>query len=168
MACLSFLSTGDHKCQEGVPASSKPARLGDLMKGSLFPWKEEWKYEQVINITFTLIWHLTWSSSPMSAILDYSSLLFNAQNWLHDLSRTMLCTKVTSSSIISIIIIIGSTALRGPWSSSEASASWSIRLLLFQISWQESFPGWGCQPHAQPPAILEGRCFLSGLSPLAN
>jgi hypothetical protein len=30
------------------------------------------------------------------------------------------------------------------------------------------FPGWGCQPHAQPPAILEGRCFLSGLSPLAD
>jgi hypothetical protein len=43
-----------------------------------------------------------------------------------------------------------------------------IRLLLLQISWQECFPGWGCQPHAQPPAILEGRCFLSGLSPLAD
>jgi hypothetical protein len=69
---------------------------------------------------------------------------------------------------IIIIIIIGSTALRGPWPFSEASASWSIRLLLLQISWQESFPGRGCQPHAQPPAILEGRCFLSGLSPLAD
>jgi hypothetical protein len=23
-------------------------------------------------------------------------------------------------------------------------------------------------PHAQPPAILEGPCFLSGLSPLAD
>jgi hypothetical protein len=44
----------------------------------------------------------------------------------------------------------------------------SVRLLLLQISWQESFPGWGCQPNAQPPAILEGRCFLSGLSPLAD
>jgi hypothetical protein len=31
-----------------------------------------------------------------------------------------------------------------------------IRLLLLQISWQECFPGWGCQPHAQPPAIPEG------------
>jgi hypothetical protein len=30
------------------------------------------------------------------------------------------------------------------------------------------FPEWGCQPHAQPPAILEGRCFLSGLFPLAD
>jgi hypothetical protein len=35
-----------------------------------------------------------------------------------------------------IIILIGSTALRGPWPSSEASTSWSIRLLLVQISWQ--------------------------------
>jgi hypothetical protein len=34
------------------------------------------------------------------------------------------------------IIIIGSTALRGPWTSPEASASWSIRLLLLQVSWQ--------------------------------
>jgi hypothetical protein len=65
---------------------------------------------------------------------------------------------------IIIIIIIGSTALHGPWASSEASDSWSIRLLFLHISWQESFPVWGCQPHAQPPAILEGRCFLSGLS----
>jgi hypothetical protein len=32
----------------------------------------------------------------------------------------------------------------------------------------KSYPGWGCQPHAQPSAILEGRCFLSGLSPLAD
>jgi hypothetical protein len=66
-----------------------------------------------------------------------------------------------------IALITGSTALRGPWPSSEASASWSIRLLLLHISWQESFPGWG-QFHAQPPAVLEGRCFLSGLSPLAD
>jgi hypothetical protein len=35
--------------------------------------------------------------------------------------------------IIIIIIIIGSTAQRGPWPSSEASASWSNRLLLLQI-----------------------------------
>jgi hypothetical protein len=41
------------------------------------------------------------------------------------------------------IVIIGSTALLGPWPSSEAFASWSIRLLLLQISWQECFPGWG-------------------------
>jgi hypothetical protein len=32
----------------------------------------------------------------------------------------------------------------------------------------KSFTGWDCQPHAHPPAILEGRCFLSGLSPLAD
>jgi hypothetical protein len=70
--------------------------------------------------------------------------------------------------IESNLIIIGSTALRGPWSSSEHSASWSIRLLLLHISWQEYFPGWGCQPHAQPPAILDCRCFLSGPSPLAD
>jgi hypothetical protein len=70
--------------------------------------------------------------------------------------------------IIIIIIIIGSTALRGPWPSTEASDSWSIRLLLLQISWQESFPRWGFQPHTQPPDITEDRCFLSGLSPLVD
>jgi hypothetical protein len=32
----------------------------------------------------------------------------------------------------------------------------------------KSFPGWGCQPHAQPPATLEGWYSLSGLSPLAD
>jgi hypothetical protein len=52
------------------------------------------------------------------------------------------------------IIIIGLTALRGPWPSSEASASWSIQLLLLKISWQESFPGGVVSPHVQPPAIL--------------
>jgi hypothetical protein len=31
-----------------------------------------------------------------------------------------------------------------------------------------SFPRWGCQPQAQTSAISEGRCFLSGLSPLAD
>jgi hypothetical protein len=36
--------------------------------------------------------------------------------------------------IIAIIIIIGSTALRGPWPSTEASGSGSIQLLLLQIS----------------------------------
>jgi hypothetical protein len=40
------------------------------------------------------------------------------------------------ASLRNIIIIIGSTALRGPWPSSEASASLSIQLLLLQISWQ--------------------------------
>jgi hypothetical protein len=66
-----------------------------------------------------------------------------------------------------VIIIIGSTALRGPWPCSEASVSWSIRLLLLQISWQV-FYRLGCQPHSQPPAIMEGWCFLSGLSPIAD
>jgi hypothetical protein len=36
--------------------------------------------------------------------------------------------------IIIIIIIIDSTALRGSWPSSEASANGSIQLLLLQIS----------------------------------
>jgi hypothetical protein len=40
-----------------------------------------------------------------------------------------LCIKETYH-----IIITGSTALRGPWPSSEASVSLSIRLLLLQIS----------------------------------
>ena len=40
--------------------------------------------------------------------------------------------------------------------------------ILFMVSEQLIFfIGWGCQPHAQPPAVLEGRCFLLGLSPLA-
>jgi hypothetical protein len=39
-----------------------------------------------------------------------------------------------STLIINIIIVIGSTVLRGPWPSSEASASEGIRLLLLQIS----------------------------------
>jgi hypothetical protein len=62
------------------------------------------------------------------------------------------------------VIIIGSTALRGPWPSSEASASKSIWLLLLQIR-DESFPGWGFQPHAQPPAILEDRVFCQDCLP---
>jgi hypothetical protein len=32
----------------------------------------------------------------------------------------------------------------------------------------DCFTGWGCKPHAQPPAILEDQCFLLGLSPLAG
>jgi hypothetical protein len=40
--------------------------------------------------------------------------------------------------------------------------------ILYTVSEQLNFPRWGCQPHAQPPAILEDRCFLSGLSPLAD
>jgi type IV secretory pathway VirB2 component (pilin) len=75
---------------------------------------------------------------------------------------------VAYSVVVIIIIVIGSTALYGPWPFSEASASWSVQLLLLQILWQESFPGWGFEPHAQFPAILEGRCFLSGLFPLAD
>jgi hypothetical protein len=42
---------------------------------------------------------------------------------------------------------------------------WSTKNQKFR---DKPFPGWSCQPHAQPPAILEGRCFLSGLSPLAD
>jgi hypothetical protein len=58
--------------------------------------------------------------------------------------------------LIIISIVIGSTALRGPWSSSEASASWSIRLLLLQISWQ-IFPQWGCQPHAISESYISNK-----------
>jgi hypothetical protein len=36
------------------------------------------------------------------------------------------------------------------------------------VSEQLTFLGCGWQPHAQPPAFLEDRCFLSGLSPLAD
>jgi hypothetical protein len=80
----------------------------------------------------------------------------------------LLTTAIANLFYIIIIIIMGSTALHGPRPSSEVSASWSVRLLLLQISWQESFPGWAFQTHAQPPSILEGRCFLSGLYPLAD
>jgi hypothetical protein len=37
-----------------------------------------------------------------------------------------------------------------------------------RVSQQWLFTEWGCQPHAQPPAILEDQCFLLGLSPLAG
>jgi hypothetical protein len=40
--------------------------------------------------------------------------------------------------------------------------------ILYMVSEQLIFLGWGCQPYAQPPAILEDRCFLSGLSPQAD
>jgi hypothetical protein len=82
--------------------------------------------------------------------------------------------------IIIIIIIIGSTALCGPWPSSGASASLlypsqPFRRRIVRPAFASSdfvtfffFPGWGCQPHAQPPAILEDQCFLSGLSPLGG
>jgi hypothetical protein len=55
----------------------------------------------------------------------------------------------------------------------RTSISWSIRLLLLQISWQ-SFPGWGCQPHAQPPGYRGGPMFsvrvvfLSRLVPISK
>jgi hypothetical protein len=73
---------------------------------------------------------------------------------------------VAYSVVVIIIIIIGSTALCGPWPSSEASASWSVQLLLLQISWQESFPGSGCEPHAQSPAISVWVVSLSWLVPV--
>jgi hypothetical protein len=48
----------------------------------------------------------------------------------------------------------------GPGLSQKILPAKVIQLLLLQISWQECFPGWGCQPHAQPPAIPEGHfCF---------
>jgi hypothetical protein len=61
-----------------------------------------------------------------------------------------------------IIIIIGSTALRGPWPSSEASASWSIRLLLLHISWQQSFPGWVVSPTPNPRLSWRADVFCQG------
>ena len=57
-----------------------------------------------------------------------------------------------------------------------------LLLILISFAWSSSsicpesftwfmnnsiFPGWGCQPHAQPPAILEDRCFLSGVVSLS-
>jgi hypothetical protein len=49
-----------------------------------------------------------------------------------------ICRQLSPASLLNaiviIIIIIGSTALREPWPSSESSASRSIRLLLLQIS----------------------------------
>ena len=41
-------------------------------------------------------------------------------------------------------------------------------MLPFLVSEQLNFLGWSCQPHAQPPAVLKDRCFLLGLSPLAD
>jgi hypothetical protein len=34
-----------------------------------------------------------------------------------------------------------------------------IYIYIYVVSEQLNFPGWGCQPHAQSPAILEDRCF---------
>jgi hypothetical protein len=42
------------------------------------------------------------------------------------------------------------------------------RRLLWGCCNNDCFTGWGCQPHAQPPAILEDQCFLLGLSLLAG
>jgi hypothetical protein len=87
-----------------------------------------------------------------SSVLDTLSLVNRREGAsAHDAA-------VITTTII-ITIVAGSTALRGPWSSLEASASWSIKLLLLQISRQESFRGWGCQPHAQPPGYPGGPMF---------
>jgi hypothetical protein len=40
--------------------------------------------------------------------------------------------------------------------------------ILYMVSEQLTFLGWGCQPYAQLPTILEDRCFLSVFSPLAD
>jgi hypothetical protein len=38
----------------------------------------------------------------------------------------------------------------------------------FRFRDKSLFQGWSCQPHSQPATIMEGRCFLSGLSPLTD
>jgi hypothetical protein len=65
------------------------------------------------------------------------------------------------------IIIICSTAVRGPWPSTEASASWSIQLLFLQILWWV-FSRVGLSAPRPPPGYPGGQCFLSGLSLLAD
>jgi hypothetical protein len=44
----------------------------------------------------------------------------------------------------------------------------SARCCVFSFRDNFFFPGWGLQPHAQPPAILDDQCFLSGLSLLVG
>jgi hypothetical protein len=102
-----------------------------------------------ICVIYNFIIHI--SNGP-NFCLKRCSILFTNEVMLIILWRVL-------KYIIIIIIITGSTALRGPWPSSEGSASWSIRLLLLDISRQESFPGWGCQPHAQPPGYPGGPMF---------
>jgi hypothetical protein len=65
-----------------------------------------------------------------------------------------------------IIITIGSTALCGPWPSSEAPAGHRPAVassVFVTFSFRMGF-----HPHAQPLAILEDQYFLSGLSLLAG
>jgi hypothetical protein len=88
---------------------------------------------------------LTFSSKRKATLVDFDilcSLPSNLQNvkFLWSLEKQclwMLSRIHISRPLLSTVIIIGSTALRGPWSPSEDSASWSIRLLLLQTSWQE-------------------------------
>jgi hypothetical protein len=122
------------------------------------------KHFQTVHSNFCLMFFLSLWQLLHACIIFIIS--FHFRLWCSKCYNTINCGLWSLLDVI--VIIIGLTALCGPWSSSEASDSWSIQLLLLQISWQESFPGWGCQPHAQPPAILEGRCFLSGLSLLAD
>jgi hypothetical protein len=63
------------------------------------------------------------------------------------------------------IITIDSTALRGPWPSSETSASWSIRLLLLQIPWQESFQGGVVSPTPNPRLSWRADVFCQDCLP---
>jgi hypothetical protein len=65
------------------------------------------------------------------------------------------------------IIIIGSTALRGPWPSSEASVSWGIRLLLLQISWWV-YSRTGLSAPCPTTGYPGGPMFSVRLSPLAD
>jgi hypothetical protein len=57
-------------------------------------------------------------------------------------------------------------------SSSSSALQPGVGFGLPHIFWgfrnNDCFTGWGCQPHAQPPAILEDQRFLSGLSSLAG
>jgi hypothetical protein len=71
--------------------------------------------------------------------------------------------KKISFTIRIIIIIISSTALRGPWPSSEASASLSNRLLLLQIKWRV-FSSVGLsapRPQLGPRREISENCCLS-------
>ena len=54
-----------------------------------------------------------------------------------------------------------------PMSYTCTSTSWLLGNV-YMVSEQYSFPGWGCQPHAQPQLSWRTNDFLSGLSPLAD
>jgi hypothetical protein len=102
-------------------------------------------------------------SFPMSAPYHLYKRKQTRTNWL------LYITDIKWLQILwIIIIIIGSTTYVGPGLPQKLLPDKVIQLLLLQISRQESFLGCGCQPHAQPPTILQGRCFQSGLSPIVE